>query len=240
MFLSSSLSAALDCITERAADVRRAFTPGAVPGHDDVATPETLSDVTYDPLAVVAPDGAYFMAVDDDGRRTYTRDGALTIHAGRLVDAEGMAILGIRAPGGTLGELTVDPVDDALGRINGLHIERDGSVAYGRDVVDPRSGANQQQRVIVGRIALVRFPAGTKLETNDGSHCVPPSGIVPTSGLPGDGTFAPLLPMRRERSRIDVDESLVRLKDAYLAFDALRAAETAKAHLGQTTMDLVK
>lgn len=58
--------------------------------------------------------------------------------------------------------------------------------------------------------------------------------------MPADGTFAPLLPMHRERSRVDVNESLIRLKDAYLAFDALRAAETAKAHVGKTTMDLLK
>ncbi|MFZ0031928.1 MAG: hypothetical protein WAK84_08650, partial [Candidatus Cybelea sp.] len=111
---------------------------------------------------------------------------------------------------------------------------------YGREVVDPRSGTKEPQRVVVGRIALVRFPAGTKLETNDGTYCVPPAGVIPASGLPADGTFASLLPMHRERSRIDVDESLIRLKDAYLAFDALRAAETAKAHVGKTTMDLLK
>lgn len=46
--------------------------------------------------------------------------------------------------------------------------------------------------------------------------------------------------MRRERSRINVDESLARLKDAYLAFDALQAAEAAKAHVGKTAMDLLK
>ncbi|MFZ0032332.1 MAG: hypothetical protein WAK84_10710, partial [Candidatus Cybelea sp.] len=117
MFLSSSLSAALDHIAERTADVRRAFTPGAVPQHDDVATPGTSSDVTVDPLAVVAPDGAYFETNDDEGRRSYTRDGAFIIHAGKLTDAGGRAILGTRAPGGALGELTIDRVDDALGRI---------------------------------------------------------------------------------------------------------------------------
>ena len=38
MFLSTSLSAALDRIAERAADVRRAYTPAAVPQEDDVAS----------------------------------------------------------------------------------------------------------------------------------------------------------------------------------------------------------
>ncbi|MFY9663585.1 MAG: hypothetical protein WAK19_03955 [Candidatus Cybelea sp.] len=240
MFLSSTLSAALDRVAERAADARRAFTPGAIPQHDDVATPGTASDLTVDPLAVVAPDGAYFVTNDDEGARAYTRDGAFTIHGGKLTDADGRAILGVRTPGGALGDLTLDRVDNALGRISGLHVERDGSLVYGREVVDPRSGAKEPQRVVVGRIALVRFPAGTKLDTNDGTHCAAPPGVVPASGLPADGTFDSLLPMHRERSRIDVEQSLIRLKEAYLAFDALRAAETAKAHVGKTTMDLLK
>ncbi len=46
--------------------------------------------------------------------------------------------------------------------------------------------------------------------------------------------------MRRERSRVDLDASLARLKDAYVAFDALAAAETAKQRLGKTAMDVVK
>jgi hypothetical protein len=38
MFLNAGLSAALDRVAERAADVRRAFTPGALPVRGDVAT----------------------------------------------------------------------------------------------------------------------------------------------------------------------------------------------------------
>jgi hypothetical protein len=64
--------------------------------------------------------------------------------------------------------------------------------------------------------------------------------VQPQLGIPGDANFAALQPMHRERSRVNLDESLVRLQDAYIAFDALRAAEQAKAHLGKTTMDLVK
>lgn len=240
MFLSSTMSAALDRIAERAADVRRAFTPGAVPQHDDVATPAAASDFTLDPLAVAAPDGTYFITDDSEGRRTYTRDGAFIIRAGKLTDGDGRPILGVGAPEGALREMTVDVVDESLGRVRDAHVDRDGSLVYGREVVDPRTGTKELQRVIVGRVALARFPAGTKLETNDGSHCLPPSGVVPSTGLPADGKFAPLLPMHRERSRIDVNESLVRLKDAYLAFDALQAAEAAKAHVGKTTLDLLK
>lgn len=240
MFLSSSLSAALDRIAERAADVRRAYTPGAVPQHDDVATPTKRSDFTFDPLAVTAPDGVYFITNDDQGRTEYTSDGSFQLRGGKLVDADGRPILGERTPTGALGELVVDPVDEALGRIRDAGIERDGSFAYRRDVVDPRSGRHESQRVIVGRLALARFPAGTRLETSDGSHCIAPAGVVAQNGFATEPGFAPLTPMQREHSRIDVDESLVRLKDAYLAFDALQAAEAARAHLGKTAMDLLK
>lgn len=240
MFLNPSLSSALDRIAERASDLRRAYTPGAVAQHDDVATPATATDFTLDPLSVTAPDGAYFVANDEQGGRTYTRDGSFALRGDRLVDGDGRPILGVRTPGGALVELAVDPVDEALGRIHDAAIERDGGFVYVRDVVDPRSGTREAQRVVVGRLALARFPAGTRLETSDGSHCVPPSGVLAQAGLAGDGGFGPLLPMHRERSRIDVNESLIRLKDAYLAFDALQAAEAAKGHLGKTAMDLLK
>lgn len=240
MFLNPGLSTALDRIAERAADVRRAYTPGALPVHDDVATGTTASDAALDPLAAVAPDATYFITGDDDGRRAYTRDGSFALHQGRLVDGSGRAVFGLRDAGGTLATLSIDPVDEALGRVREAGIDPDGTLSYRREVVDPRSGASELQRVVCGRIALARFPAGTRLESSDGSHGVAPAGVEVRNGLPGDGEFASLAPMRRERSRINIDESLVRLKEAYLAFDALQAAETAKAHLGKTAMDLLK
>ena len=240
MFLNPNLSAALDRIAERAADVRRAYTPGAIPQHDDVALPKTAPVFTLDPLAVTASDDAYFVTNDEQGRRSYTRDGSFALRGGRLVDAEGRPILGRSGQEAALSELCVDPVDEALGRVRNVRIERDGSLVYSRDAVDPRSGTRESQRVVIGRIALARFPAGTRLETSDGSHCAAPAGVVAQTGLAADGRFGPLSPMHREHSRIDVDESLVRLKDAYLAFDALQAAEAAKGHLGKTAMDLLK
>jgi flagellar basal body rod protein FlgG len=239
MFLNSSLALALDRISERAADVRRAYTPGAVPRYDDVATAAPSSAFTLDPLAVTAPDGAYFVSVDDSGRRVYTRNGSFAIRDGRLAGADGRPILG-SAPGGSLSELRVDPVDEALGRIGDAQIEPDGTFVYRRDTLDPRSGRHESLRVVVGRIALARFPAGTRLEADDAGHAAPPDGVSPEIGLAADGKFAALAPMQRERSRVDLDESLVRLKEAYLVFDALRAAEAAKHHLGKTAMDLLK
>lgn len=239
MFLSSGLSLALDRIAERAADVRRAFTPGAQSRYDDVATTPS-STFTLDPLSTAAPDGAYFVAAGEGGRKFYTRDGSFVLRGGRLSNAEGEAILGFTPRGNALSELRIDPVDDALGRTGAIGIEPDGSVVYRRITVDPRTGTREPQRVVVGRIALARFPAGTRLETTDGSHLAAPDGAPVHVGLPQDGSFAALAPMRRERSNIDIDESLARLKEAYLAFDALQAAEAAKAHVGKTAMDLVK
>jgi flagellar basal body rod protein FlgG len=240
MFLNSSLSAALDRIAERAADVQRAFTPGAVPQHDDVATPGASSSFTLDPLAVAAPEATYFITSDERGGRSYTRNGDLSLRNGRLTDAQGSPIFGVGTPGAPLTELRIDPVDDALDRIRQVAVERDGSLVYQRETIDPRSGMRELRRVVAGRIALARFPAGTRLETSDGSHSAAPAGVSVQTGLPTEEPFGPLAPMHRERSRVDVDASILRLKDAYLAFDALQAAEAAKGHLGKTAMDLLK
>ena len=239
MFLNAAMSAALDRITERAADVRRAFTPGAVPEHDDVLTPSAASDFTLDPLAVSATDGAFFITTDDRGATAYTRDGSFALRNGALVDGSGRPVSGVHAAGDGPAQLRVDPVDESLGRIRDAHIERDGSFVYLRETIEPRSGGRESQRVVVGRVALAHFPTGTRLR-GDGDEEEAPPGVIPEIGLPGDERFAPLATMQRDRSRVDIDQSLVRLKDAYLAFDALQAAETAKAHVGKTAMDLVK
>jgi flagellar basal body rod protein FlgG len=240
VFLNPSMSAALDRIAERAADVRRAYTPGAMPERSDVATPAADSQFTLDPLSAAAPDGAYFASLDARGRTGYSRDGTFRIADGRLVDSQGRAILGRRESGATLSELRIDPVDAALGRAADVRVEVDGSLVYSRAAVDPRTGSRAAHDVVVGRIALARFPAGSKLDTVDGRVFSAPDGIVPHAGLPGDGTFAALAPMRRERSRVDLDESLSRLKDAYVAFDALAAAQTARDRFNKTAMDVVK
>jgi flagellar basal body rod protein FlgG len=237
VFLNASMSAALDRITERAADVRRAFTPGAVPQYDDVATPGESSDFTLDPLAVSAPEGTYFVISDARGNLAYTRDGAFAVRGGELVDGSGRPVCGVRVEGESPSGLCADPVDESLGRIRDARIERDGSFVYRRETIDPRTGLRESQRVVVGRVVLARFPAGTRLVGDDMQS---PPGLTPKVGLPADADFAPVVPMRRERSRVDVDESLVRLKEAYIHFDALAAAEAAKSHLGKSAMDLVK
>jgi flagellar basal body rod protein FlgG len=239
MFLNPALSAALDKISERAADVRRAFTPGALPHDDDVATAGAISDFTLDPLSVSAADGFYFITRDARGDIGYTRDGGFALRGGQLVDEAGNAVAR-QLPDGRLSGLEIDAVDAALGRVRDPRIEPDGTLTYARSIVDPRSGRRELQHVTAGRIALARFPAGTRLESADGRRCTPPPGVVAEIGTAATGNVPALVPLHRDRSRIDVDQSLIRLREAYIAFDALQAAEATKAHLGKTVMDLVK
>jgi flagellar basal body rod protein FlgG len=240
VFLSPALTEALDRIAERAADVRRAYAPGAIPQHDDVATPSGISDFTLNPLSAVAPNGSFFIVRDEQGHSLYTRDGAFALRGGSLVDASGRPVLGVRTIGGALVELRVDSIDAELGRVQSPAIDLDGNLCYYRNALDPRSGKTESQRIVAGRLALAQFPAGTRLTRSEDAANVPPAGLQPQIGVANEGDFGALTPMHRERSRIDIDRSLARLKEAYLAFDALQAAEAAKAHLGKTSMDLLK
>lgn len=240
MFLNPSLSAALDRIGDRAADVRRAFTPGSVPKNDDVASTAPRAAFTLDPLSVAPPSDGYFVIRTAGGEAAYTRDGSFHLASGMLLDAQNRPVLGMRAEGAPLTELCVDQVDDALNRMRDVRIDSDGALSYARTEIDPRSGRNEVRRVFAGRIAIAKFPAATKLKTEDGTTSFAPDGVVPHLGLPNEAGLPAISPMRRGGSGVYLDESLARLKAAYVAFDALAAAETAKSGLGKTAMDLVK
>lgn len=240
MFLNASLSAALDRIGERAADVRRAFTAGSVPKNDDVAATAPQSTFTLDPLSVAASDGTYFIVRTPDGTAAYTRDGAFHLDGGALLDAQNRPVFGMRDAGASLAELRFDDVDGALNRTRDARIDADGTLSCARTTIDPRTGRRQTRRVSAGRIAIAKFPAATKLRTADGTTSFAPEGVVPYVGLPGDGGVPAISPMRRGGSGVYLDESLARLKAAYVAFDALAAAETAKSRLGKTALDLIK
>ena len=239
MFLNAALTAALDNVAERAADVRRAFTPGALPQYDDVATPSPKSDFTLDPLAASAPDGAYFVVRDDRGEYRYTRAGDFEIRDGRLTDRSGATICGIRAPGGEVTALRVDAVDAALGRVSGARIEPDGTLSYRRDAIDPRNGARDSQRIVAGRVLLAEFPGATRLES-DGEYLRPPAGVEPQRGLPGEGRSARCSRCTASAAGSTSIKAWPRLKEAYMRFEALAAAENAKGRLGKTAMDLLK
>lgn len=239
MMIDSATERSLETIARRAADVQKAFSPGAVPRYADTATPSPSSRFVFDPLSVSAPAGDYFIVSTERGRR-YTRDGSFSIRNGVLCSERGRPVLGAGVNGGTLRELRVDPVDAALGRVSNARLESDGTVRYDRIVVDPRTGARERQSVSLGRLALARFPAATKLAPDEHGDVAAPQGIAAHIGEPGDGNFGGVQPMRREESRVDIDRGLEHLHDAYVAFDALLAAHKAQGHTGKVAMDLLK
>jgi hypothetical protein len=239
MTVDATLGAAFDRVAARERDAMRAFIPGAAPENADVAG-APLTAFTLDPLSVVPPDGDYFITSGGRGARSYTRDGSLALRDGQLVDASGRTVLGYAQAGAALAPISIDPVDLALHRCTDLHIEADGSVVYHRAALDPRSGARADERVVAGRLALARFSAGTQPSVEDGLHVGAPPGIVPHVGVAGDASFGTLLPMRRASASIDIDASLTKLRQAYIALDALRAARSADGSLAKTAMDLLK
>lgn len=229
---------ALGRIERRAEDVERAFTPGATPSFDDVGRAET-SFPTLDPLCVAPPEHAYFVERAEAGERRYTRDGSFTFRNGTLCTADGHAVLGYTSAG-ALTEIRLDPVDVALERMRDARIASNGDVEYDRAVVDPRSGMPEAQHVIAGRIALARFVAGARLAEDASGALGAPPGIEPHVGAPGDGNFAAIVPMRRESSGIEIDESIDRLRIAYREFDAMQAAYQAQYGAAKSAMDLVR
>ncbi|MHB8433496.1 MAG: flagellar hook-basal body protein [Candidatus Tyrphobacter sp.] len=237
MHVSPVVSAAIDRVEQRAADVRHAFTPGAPPIFDDAGRDQT-SFPTLDPLSVAAPDGAYFIERGEAGEARYTRGGSFVLRDGRLCAPDGRPVLGATRRG-VLEPIAIDPVDLSLGRARAVHLDASGALMYERRVIDPRTGCVQAQSVVAGRLALARFAAGTRLQP-DGDGATAPPGITPHVGVPGDGSFAPVAPMRRESSGVDVDRSIDRLRIAYRQLDAMQAAFRAQYGAEKSAIDLVK
>lgn len=239
MMIDAATERAFERIAQRAGDVARAFVPGAAPLFGDTAAAPS-SRAVPDPLSIAPPGDAYFVTTDASGRTSYTQNGTLALRDGALVDATGKLVMGFAGPASTIGALRCDPVDTALGRIRNPRIDADGALTYDRAAIEPRTGLEEIQRVIVGRIALARFPAATRLNVA-GRDCVSaPPGVMPHVGRPGSGNFDRISPMHRENSRIDFDGSLDRLEEAYVAFDAIQAAHQAQGRLSKSAMDLLK
>jgi flagellar basal body rod protein FlgG len=238
MQIADATARAFENIAARQHDVMQAFTAGAMPERSDVAKPAGVQRAA-DPLCVVAPPGAYFAIQGDDGRPLFTRDGGFALHDGTLSDESGRPVLGYRGHDAARSTLAADPVDVALGFTKTMRIDPDGSVTYDRTTIDPRTGGREQERVGIGRIALARFAAGTRLQTIDAQHAVAPASSPAHFGRPADGNFGSLTPFERETSGVDLDRGLERLQEAYLALDALRAAGKSAGSLQKTAMDLL-
>lgn len=239
---NGAIQRAVDAIQRRADDVQSLFRSGAQPQYLDALRTETVEPAT-DPLAIVVPERAYLLA-GDAARPVYTRDGALVVVDGVLATREGTPILGFAAdeqPSHAVPRaLRIDRRDVLLGRIDDARIDSDGVFGYARSTIDPQTLDPRVERIVVGRLALARFPAGSKPERLDRTHVAAPVGIAPLVGAPADGTFGALATRSRALGRIDPDAAIARLQDAYLALDALGAAERTRTGMARDAFDLVK
>ncbi|MBV8117014.1 MAG: hypothetical protein JOZ01_03510 [Candidatus Eremiobacteraeota bacterium] len=237
--IAGNVARALDDIAASERDLRNAYAPGAIPEHGDVAR-ASHSTYTVDPLSVAAPESAYFALRDRSGHMLFTRDGSFQVRDGRLMDAHGDDVLGYAGDGAALAPIRIDPIDAAFGAAGDARIETDGSLSGVRWTVDPRTGQRRSQLLQFGRIALARFPAGTRLQPAGAQHLSAPAGIPPHFGKPGDGNFGALKTHARETSGVDIDASIERLQEAYVALDAIRAAAKSHGTLQKVAMDLLK
>ncbi len=237
--LTAATARAIDEIAARERDVLRAYVPGAVPEMSDVARAARPLPAT-DGLCATAPEQSYFVVASENGKTLFTQDGTFAFHDGKLVDSNGNAVLGYSGEGAALEALHADPVDVALGVGINARVDADGTVVYDRRAVDPRTGRAELQRISVGRIALARFAPGTKLQRVDTRHLAAPAGIFPHTGKPGDSAFGKLAPGYKAAGTIDIDLGLDRLQEAYIALDAIRAANVAGAGAEKIAMDLLK
>jgi flagellar basal body rod protein FlgG len=239
MLISNATTRAFENVAARERDVLLAYSPGAIPERGDVAQTAEAA-FALDPLSTAAPADAYFITTGDRGRQVFTHDGSFAVRDGTLVDAQGSPLLGFREDGSALAPLRFDAVDAALGLTSSTRIEADGSVTYDRTTIDPRTGVREVRRATLGRLALARFTAGTRLQTVDAQHVAAPPNIAPHIGSPGDGSFGLLQPFAREGSGVNIDLGLQRLQEAYLALDAIRAASKAQGGVEKAAMDLLK
>lgn len=238
--IDSAISAGLEKIAARERDVRGAYEPGFTPESSDAARGSRITR-SDDPLCVAAPDGAFFATGGADGHVRFTRDGAFEIKDGVLSDRMGQPALGFAVGDRSrVAPLRIDPYDIALGRASNPHVDADGTFAYTRTSLDPRSGERRSERVVIGRVALARFPAGTQPLRIDAASLGAPPGIAPQFGVPADATFAPLHAHTRDLGRMDVIVGIEKMREAYENFEALRAANHVRGSFAKTTMDLLK
>jgi len=244
--IDAGIAALQDEITARGNELYGWRVPGFEPIHDDIRTPPSSvpapvpSNVTRGAMCVVAaPQGSRFVTLDAQGQYRYTRNGALTIVDGTVMTLEHRPLLGYMPGATTIGRLRLPMLDRIITPRQQLHVARDGSVSYDREVLDPRSGLQQIQRQRLGVIALARFPAGSE-PVSLGTYERAPLGIEPYIATPGTHGFEELLPDRLDRGGIDLQRALLHLQTAYERFDALLAErDIAQKNLG-TAMDLVK
>lgn len=237
--IDSATANAFDRIASRADDVRNAYRPGFVPSANDVVQAPRIV-ASPDPLGVAIGDDAYVVEPGGGGGLAYSRDVALHFTDGELRTSDERPVLGFGIGTSALGAMRIDPYDGALGRARAPRVETDGTVSYARTTVDPRTGQAREERVAIGRLALARFPAGTQPMRCEDGRVRAPAGIKALVGRPGDGTFAPLVTHARDLGRVDITRGLEKMREAYVTYEALRAARHGHGEAEKVTMDLVK
>jgi hypothetical protein len=229
MLISDSTARALENVAARERDVLR-----TLPAQDSAADPFAAH------IPCEAPPDAYFITRDESGRRLFMRCSALYLKGANLTDGNGRPLMGYAVHDGPLQPLRTDAVDASLGLAQNVRVDSDGTVTYDRSAIEPSTGARALQHLTIGRLALARFPAGTRLGGADDSYAPAPAGIAPHVGVPGDGGFPPLQSPLQSSGDGGLDSGLARLQEAYLALDALRAAGAAQGSVQKTVMDLLK
>ncbi len=229
-------------IASRVRDLSHVFSPGFVPVNDDDRrrAGAVAATASLDPLHVVAPDQTYFVSIDAQGRRCYSRDGAFTLQNGELRTRDGAAVVGYPAGDGDMGPLQTDRVDAALGRVSDARLDANGYLSYVRTPVDPRTGSAKPERVTVGRVVLARFPSGVQLDAADGVHVTAPAGVEPHLAAAGTDGLGNVIPQSDDLGGVDMKRGLMHLRDAYLAFNALQSAKSVSGKNDKLVMDLVK
>jgi flagellar basal body rod protein FlgG len=238
--VNAGIAKAAEIVERRAEDLRMLFTGGAQPNFADALRLEHV-EPTDNPLSVALPPDAFFVA-GDAAKPSYTRDGALEVRDGVLVSSDGTPVLGfVEGDSSNVPRaLSIEKNDALLGRASDIRVEPDGVFGYARSVIEPGTGESQVERVAVGRVALARFPAATRLERLDTTHVRAPAHVVPLIGRPNDGSFLSLETQRRALGHLDSDVAVSRLQDAYLAMRALSAAERSRNAFARGAFDLVK
>jgi hypothetical protein len=229
MLISDSTARALENVAARERDVLRTL-----------PVEEAAGDPFAPHVPCEAPPDAYFMTRDESGRNLFMRCNALYVRGANLIDGNGRALLGYTVSGGALQPLRVDAVDASLGLTQNVSVDSDGTVSYDRSAIDPSTGVRSLQHLTIGRLALARFPAGTRLQSVDDLYSAAPAGTAPHVGVPGEGGFPPLESPLQSAGDGSLDSGLARLQEAYLALDALRAAGAAQGSVQKTVMDLLK
>lgn len=238
-------------------DLQNSFTSGFIPADPQIRSAHARTAPSLNPLSAVAPDEAFFVGTDVHGRRFYSRNGDFRLAEGRLQTENGSTVMGYAPGGTTLVPLQIDPKDVALGRAASAQIETDGSLTYTRPLINGKTGEKQSERVVVGRVALARFAAGTDVprliqsqqaaypvgsdsDSKDGVHFTAPAGLAPTIGKPNELGFRPLQTHRVDRGNLNMALAVKKLSDEYMEYAAFKTAGDAKGKNESEVLALLK